>query len=118
MSGYKTVLCHQSHEEEPCPLPSAVPSKIFATLDAFYMWLHEQMEEHQKRVASGSSSYTKKQIEFLDLVEGNIIDFLFELRHDYDIHWNLANFLDKIILPHIGKIDEIVDEDDSGLFDE
>lgn len=121
MTEYKAALCYQNHEESCVIQPlHVVQPKRFGTSDEFYTWLHQQMEEHQKRVAAVDSTYSKKQIEFLDRVESDIIDFLYEMKEEYGIQCNLADFLDNIILPSVSsaRTDDVEDEEDSGLFDE
>jgi hypothetical protein len=74
-----------------------------------------------KRDRSGKQSfYTKKQVEILDLVEADVIDFLYEIRQEFDCHYNLADFLDGIVFPNMSsiRVDDVDEEEDHASFDE
>lgn len=122
MSDYKLALSHQEREES-CYSPPSLQSKTFANANAFYSWLHQETEMHQRRIAENANSstcFSKKHVELLDLVESDVIDFLFELREEFGIQYSLPEFLDRVILPNISinKVDDVEDEEDSGIIDE
>lgn len=59
--------------------------------------------------------YSRKQVEILDLIEADVIDFLFEIREEFNLRYNLADFLDDIVFPNMStlKEEDLNDDDDT-----
>ena len=113
MKDYKDALGKGEDASETVPSVSIAPE--FASIAEFYAWFNQDA-----RRAPKVDSYTKTQMEILDLIESDVIDFLYELRVDHNVDINITDFLDNVVLPNINypKIEDIDDEDESGLFDE
>lgn len=113
MKDYKDAL--GKGEDAIETVPSVGISQEFASIAEFYAWF-----DQDKRRAPKEDSYTKTQMEILDLIESDVIDFLYELRVDHNVEINITDFLDNVVLPNINypKIEDVDDEDESGLFDD
>lgn len=115
MKDYKDALSYAEGEDVIETVQSFCTAPEFSSVAEFYTWCN-----HDTRKVAKMDSYTKTQMEILDLIESDVIDFLYELRVDHNVDINIADFLDRVILPNINypKVDDIDDEDDSGLFDD
>ena len=116
MKDYKSALSYTDVVVETDAATSpVVVTPLFGDLDEFYIWYGQKT-----RRESNINSYTKMQMDILDIIESDVIDFLYELRVDHDVSLDITEFLDKVILPNIScpKNDEIDEEEESGLFDE
>jgi hypothetical protein len=114
MKDYKLALSYTDGETD-APTHPVVVAPSFEDLDEFYIWCGQNTIRE-----SCINSYTKRQMEILDVIESDVIDFLYELRVEHNVALNITEFLDKVILPNIScpKNDEIDDEEESGIFDE
>jgi hypothetical protein len=123
MSHYKTALCYQAQDPDDCCEQSTSHSHFsssFPNTTEFYTWLQHQVAVIKAANNGHQQFYTRKQLEILDLIEADVINFLYELREEFHLDYNLADFLDRIILPNITTIkpDDIDEEEDHGHFDE
>jgi hypothetical protein len=127
MLDYKTALCHQAQDPEHDPDQDVLcdRSKTFPNSAAFYDWLQQQIEDYRNRAARDAYNkqqfYSKKQIDLLDLIEADVINFIYEMREEHGVNCiNMAEFLDEIILSNTSSIkaDDIDDEEDQGTFDD
>jgi hypothetical protein len=113
MKDYRDALGKGEDANETVPSVGIAPE--FASIADFYTWFYQDASR-----APNGDYYTKTQMEILDLIESDVIDFLYELRVDHNVEINITDFLDSVVLPNINypKVDDIDDEDESGLFDE
>ncbi len=125
MQNYKSVLCYQTQpvDQDQDQLlfcqQSPSNSRSFTSSCDFHDWLYYQMRDYRVSIITRDPPkplyYSRKQVEILDLIEADVIDFLFEIREEFNLRYNLADFLDDIVFPNMStlKEEDLNDDDDT-----